>query len=266
MYKAVTVRDMPLPVLIDCLPGTGVPLELGGRGRAPDGFIFSGEDGGTLVRVLSWDFFRLLRGKRLQALYSAYGLKLGTKEYANLRSLILLSQQVQTGGFDIRRMADGKRISISIRPTMGLRKYVEMQAAIRAREKAPVPSVTAEEWSKEKVQAEEIWKQFQPSTGGHALFELARQMDRRARSGRLVLWWSQREEMLQAGIYFSRIQDAIYALFTLQTARPQGVGICERCGKVFKRSRVAQKVCSTKCGNYIRKQRERAKTKKGRRQ
>ncbi len=35
MKEAVTRRDMPIPVLIDCLPGTGVPLELGGRGRAP---------------------------------------------------------------------------------------------------------------------------------------------------------------------------------------------------------------------------------------
>jgi len=256
---------MPLPVLIDCLPGTGVPLELGGRGRAPDGYIFSSEDGSTtLVRVLSWDFFRLLRLKRLQALYSAYGSKLGTKEYANLRALVLLSQLAQTGGFDVRRMEDKKRVSME--PTTGLKKYVEMQAAIRAREKAPVLSVAAEDWSKESVQADEVWKQFRPATGGHPLFELARQVDRRARSGRLVLWWSRREKTLQAGLYFSRIQDAIYALFTLQTARAQGVGICERCGKVFERSRVAQKVCSMKCGNYIRKKRERAKTKRGKRQ
>jgi len=37
MKEAVTRHDMPIPVLIDCLPGTGVPLELGGRGRAPMG-------------------------------------------------------------------------------------------------------------------------------------------------------------------------------------------------------------------------------------
>jgi hypothetical protein len=267
MTFPVTTRDSLLPVLLPCPPGWTAPEELGGRGRAADGYIFSGEGGNTIpVRVLPWDFTRLLQGKRLRTLYGAYGSRLEAKEYTNLRALVLLSQLVQTGGFHLNATQGAGTTTISFSPTAGLKLYAKMQAAIRAREKEPVPTSPPEEWGKEEVQAKEVWGQLLPQTAGDPVFELARQVDRRAKSGRLVLWWSRREKTLLSGLYFAKVQDAIYALFTLQVAHPEGVGICERCGKFFKRSRVAQKFCSIKCGNYVRKKRERVKTNGGQRQ
>ena len=261
MIKAVTTRDalkqQPVPVLIECLPGTGVPLELGGRGRAPEGYIFEREHSKP-VRTLSWDFSRLLSGKhsqRWERFCRAYGVALGKRELANLLSLITLKQVLQhDGGLDFRvpsgrpfrmtREGDQVRIVesplIQISPTIGLRKYIEVQS--RVQEKA----------------SEQIYEQLNPEGQGSPRVELTEQIDKRTKSGRLVLWWSLREMKFKTGLYFSDIKDAIYALFALQIVQPEGVGICERCEKVFKRTRVAQRFCSVKCGNCVRKKRQRS--------
>jgi hypothetical protein len=223
--------------------------------------VFSGEEDSTIpVRVLPSDFHRLWRRERWVTLCESYGVKVSGKERANLLSLVQLSHAVQTGRFRIYTQHDAqRRPRLKFEAAADLDIYVKLQSAIRARERSPIPSCPPDKWNDKAVQAKEVWRQLVPTTGGHPLAALVQQLGSRVKSGSLVLWWSRREEKLRAGLYFSQMQDAIYALLALQTGEPEGVGICERCGKVFKRSRLAQKFCSLKCGNYVRKKRERAK-------
>lgn len=248
-----------IPVLIDCPPDWDVPVELGGRGRAPDGYLIGpDEDARGTVRVLRQGFLTLMQGKRWEKFCKGYGVNIGADEIANLRVLVLLSQFAQTGGYDIRPTKNQVSTVPDFAPSHDLKMYVELQAEINARERLEIKSAAPDDWSNAELQAKEIWKRLTPSKG-HALLELAEQLNKRTRSARLVLWYSRRDGDFRQGLYFSKIQDAIYGLFALQLTRPERVGICQRCGKVFTCSRAAQKFCSVKCGNYFRKKRERNK-------
>lgn len=239
----MTTRDTLLPVLVECRPG-----------KKEEGFVLDPEFGHRIaVRALpleAWDSFRDV--KRWKKFCGEYG-RVPPGEGVILMALGQLSQAIQTGSVPIYA---AKPDEIGAAPSGYLKNYVKFVATLRAEAKVPVPLLPPEEWGREDVQAEEVWNQLIPPNG-NSFAELSAQLGQRTKSGRLVLWWSQREKMLQAGLYFKKFADALYALFSLQVAMPEGVGFCERCGKVFKRTRVAQKFCSTKCGNYVRKMRER---------
>lgn len=248
MKQPVTTRDALLPVLVECRPG-----------KKEEGFVLDADAGQRIaVRALplkTWDSFR--DDKRWKRFCDEYG-TVSPQERGILMALGLLSQAIQT---DSVRIFKTEPDQIMAAPPDYLKQYVKIVAKLRAEAKVPVPFVEEgkeeEEWSKEDVQAEEVWNQLLPPNGD-PFAELSEKLGERTKSGRLVMWYSRRDKMLQAGLYFKTFADALYALFSLQVAMPEGVGFCERCGKVFKRSRVAQKFCSTKCGNYIRKKRERA--------
>ena len=245
-------------MLVKSPPDWDVPIELGGRGRAADGYIMQRE-GGTAVRILPWGFAALMQGRRWERLCAAYGVPVAADEIANLRALILLSQLTQTGGYDVRATKGHSSTVLKFAPTADLKMYVQLQSEINARERSLIESVPQECWGSAEQQAQELWKRLSPSEGG-SLLELAEQLNTRTKSARLVLWYSRRDGGFRQGLYFPRIQDAIYGLFALQLTRPERVGICQRCGKVFTCVRAAQKFCSVRCGNYFRKKRERNKS------
>lgn len=249
MFEGMTSRDAMLPVLTACPPG-----------KKEDGYLWDFE-GRSNVPVLVlplkvWDSCRT--NARWEQFCDKYGSGFDPKlERAELQALARLSQAIQTGSIRIYRHGGEIRAA----PSGDLKVYVEIEAARRARSKVPLPLDPPERWSSEDAQAEEMWNQFLPVTG-NPFAALSEQLGKHTKPGRLTLWWSERKKMLRAGLYFERVEDAIFALFTLQVALPRGVGICERCGDIFERTRVARKYCSVRCGNYIRKNRERQKSRR----
>jgi hypothetical protein len=62
-----------------------------------------------------------------------------------------------------------------------------------------------------------------------------------------VIWWSSARNKASLGLYCS---DGVTALFALALARmglPGGLGVCQRCGNPFLRSRRTQHYCSHRC-------------------
>jgi hypothetical protein len=173
-----------------------------------------------------------------------------------LAALKRLTQAVQTKAFSIG-VANGKILADL---SDDLRVYIKLQAAIQAKARTPVFLAPPEMWADEEVQAEAIDNRVLPP-GGHPVAELCRQLGNLIETGRLVLWWSAKERMLQSGLYFKSIRDAIFADFALRVALPGGRASCERCGNEFTQKRVAQKFCSPRCSACARKRRERSKRK-----
>jgi len=141
-----------------------------------------------------------------------------------------------------------------------LKAYLKLQAAVRAKRKTPCEGFGEEDWGMEEVQEDALVNEIMPPNG-NVIGHFSNQINQRTKVGRAVVWWSIRDKMFRAGLWFDHPGDALFALFAIQIATPIGVGICDLCGKHFNRARVAQKFCSVRCGNYVRKVHQRQMTK-----
>lgn len=245
MSNAVTKRDALISVLIPA------------SGRKEDGVVFDSEsDQAVPIRVLPmavWDSFT--KESRWEKFCREYG-EVPRQERAELHALARLSQAIHTRSIQIYEQAGEIRAHVS----HDLRNYVRLQSAARARLKVALPLDPPDFWADPELQAEALFNELLPPHGDPIL-HFREQLDQRIRAGHFVMWWSSRDRMLACGLFFNKVQDALFALLALQATEPQGLGICERCSKTFGRARVGQKFCSIRCGNYMRKMRERQKMK-----
>jgi hypothetical protein len=95
-------------------------------------------------------------------------------------------------------------------------------------------------------------------TPGSHIGELIRELSYKARPAVLVLWWVKRESRLAAGLYCPNFETALHACLLSHAAMPEGMAVCVKCMKVFRRARVRQKFCSKRCGNAVRQRRHRS--------
>ncbi len=64
---------------------------------------------------------------------------------------------------------------------------------------------------------------------------------------RFVVWWAERQRRFAAGLYCKDMATALRALVLSRIGEPGGLGVCQRCGTPFPRSRRKQAYCSYKC-------------------
>jgi transposase-like protein len=241
-----------LPILIEC--------DL----QEADGFIFqrsySGENDNIFlpVRVLPLAVLKSVeKSKPWGEIQTRYGI-VSERTRAWLVTANVLMQAIQT--------ADSNRLD----------KYVMFKATEETREEASEEARENDlsEYGLADLLYKEAVKRLEPKvkqhvlarvqSPGHPIAELCAELYRRA-SSQLVLWWRQKERNLAAGIYCSSLDAALSALLLSRMAMPQGTAICARCQKPFIRVRIAQKFCSSRCGNAVRQADRREKQKENKR-
>jgi hypothetical protein len=236
-----------LPVLIDCPSDDEV-----------DGFTFrrtSGTETGCTsipIRIVPFPVLeRVEKAKGVGELQTRYGVVSGqtraallainrlvqailTKDSSQLESYIRLKAESEAN--EEARFARQRQLTLADAPVL-------------FRPMSPRPASVIREVVRERVHSP-----------GHPVAELINELYQRS-SGRLVGWWDHRRRVLSDGLYCRKLDSALFTLLLSRVAMPQGTAICARCGTVFQRSRVAQKFCSTRCGNFVRQIKRRAKQK-----
>lgn len=62
-----------------------------------------------------------------------------------------------------------------------------------------------------------------------------------------VVWWSSAKKRASLGLYCPDANSALFALALRGMGLPGGLGVCQRCGNPFHRSRRTQHYCSHRC-------------------
>jgi hypothetical protein len=95
------------------------------------------------------------------------------------------------------------------------------------------------------------------------LSEVSRQLNGRLRKATFVVWWADRDKKLFPGIFCEEMETAFAAMLVSRVASPEGLAVCQRCGKRFVRKKRIQRYCTLRCGNAARKSRQRASGRSG---
>jgi hypothetical protein len=88
-----------------------------------------------------------------------------------------------------------------------------------------------------------------PIRGTHktAAFILSEAFTAGLNKTRFVIWWANLPKKLVPGLYCPDIVTALYASVLATLGTPGGLGVCQRCGDDFIRSRAKQLYCDHKC-------------------
>jgi hypothetical protein len=84
-------------------------------------------------------------------------------------------------------------------------------------------------------------------TGKSARFAICEAFTRGLSSAKLVVWWATLPNKFVLGLYCPDVATAIYASVLSALGTPGGIGVCQKCGLPFPRTRAKQRYCDHKC-------------------
>jgi hypothetical protein len=79
------------------------------------------------------------------------------------------------------------------------------------------------------------------------VFALSEAFTNGLKKSRFVVWWAELPKKFAPGIYCEDISTALFALALSAIGQPGGIGVCQRCGDAFLRTRSKQRYCSNRC-------------------
>lgn len=91
------------------------------------------------------------------------------------------------------------------------------------------------------------WAAKTHSVGMDADFALTAKFTAGLRKARFVVWRHKHSGKFVPGLYCPDIMTALYASILYGLGTPGGLGVCQRCGNPFIRSRTEQRYCGHKC-------------------
>jgi hypothetical protein len=227
-----------IPILVEAIPR-----------EKNDGILIVPDDYDTPVRVLPLDAPEMLgdsaRALNLEREYNV----VPQRERAGLMALLRLTQAIQTRKYS--HLDAYARLQTEVEIQRWLDHEKELRAALGQRNwKLPDRAKIDEEKIRSKMRLDRRIR--------YPLSEASKELNRRLRHVRFVIWWSKCERKLVPGLYCEDMTTALAAVLFSRIASSKGLTVCVRCGKRFVRIRKNQTHCSLRCGNAARKARQRA--------
>jgi hypothetical protein len=84
-------------------------------------------------------------------------------------------------------------------------------------------------------------------TGKSARFAISEAFTKGLRNAKLVVWWSTVANKAVLGLYCPDTATALNASVLSALGTPGGIGVCQKCGLPFTRTRAKQRYCDHKC-------------------
>lgn len=213
--KAITRISLPeqlLPVLVPINESQMDYRRRAGIFEPVDGYFYA--DGGNMVpvRCVSEPVGTLSSQKKWKAFEAKYGFTIHEPTRKNLFFMVMLAKALE-GPDPNRGVQDA------------LRYYRGDQPDGLFREGGPVS---------QGIQQEPLRVVLEMLNNG-------------LEEARPVVWWSFTKKRASLGLYCPNANSALYALALKGMGLPGGLGVCQRCGNPFYRSRRTQRYCSHRC-------------------
>ena len=227
----VALPEQPLPVLVPVNKEQMEYRRVRGAIEAEDGYFYEDVERKVSVRLVSEELQSLTQENNRVAFEAKYGFALYDNTLNNAFFCLMLAEAV--AGQD---------------PKSGVRRALEFY-------RGPRPS--------------DLFKEGEPVSKGiqqepfRAVLEM---LNGGLGKVRPVVWWSSTKKRASLGLYCPNVDSALFALALREMGMPGGLGVCQRCGNPFHRSRRTQRYCSHRCqlADSMRRYRKRHATRRNR--